>query len=154
MDADFSHRPQDLPSLLRALENPKTDAVVGSRYIRGGQIENWSFFRRMLSQMGSLYSSILLKASLKDWTGGFNAWKRKVISQIHSHDMESQGYVFQIELKLRALHGGFRVVEVPICFACRRAGLSKMSSSIVWEAIFRVWQIRGRVRSSYRNLNK
>ena len=154
MDADFSHRPQDLPSLLNPLTNPnpqagadvvKADAVVGSRYIRGGQVENWTFFRRTLSQLGSLYSSLILSPALKDWTGGFNAWKREVLSELDLEDISSQGYVFQIELKGRALHRGFKLVEAPICFACRRAGTSKMSSSIIWEALFRVWQIRRKV---------
>ena len=147
MDADFSHRPQDLPLLLSPLENPQinADAVVGSRYISGGQVENWSLFRRALSQMGSLYSSLILSATLKDWTGGFNAWKREVLSKLDLQAMGSQGYVFQIELKGRALHRGFKVVEAPICFACRRAGVSKMSPFIVWEALFKVWQIRHKV---------
>lgn len=140
MDADFSHRPQDLVVLLEKLET--SDFVVGSRYTAGGSTVNWGLLRKIISRGGSLYSRIILNFPLRDWTGGFNGWKREVLQRINLDSIKSNGYSFQIELKYRALRCGFRGFEVPIVFEDRRVGQSKMSSKIVIEAFYRVWKIR------------
>lgn len=140
MDADFSHRPQDLVKILAAL--PDADFVVGSRYVRGGSTLNWGLARKIISRGGSLYSRLILGYPLRDWTGGFNAWKKPVLEGIDYRSVKSNGYSFQIELKYRALKAGFRGTEVPILFEDRRVGSSKMSLRIVLEAFYRVWMMR------------
>jgi len=140
MDADFSHRPEDL---LRVLDHMSTcDFIVGSRYVPGGQTVNWGLLRKIISRGGGIYSRIILGFPLKDWTGGFNAWKKEVLIRIGLDSVLSNGYSFQIELKYRALKNGFHGVEVPIVFEDRRVGQSKMSLDIVLEAFYRVWKIR------------
>ena len=140
MDADFSHRPEDLLKVIQALN--EFDFVVGSRWVSGGRTENWGMGRIAISRGGSFYSRMILGFPLRDWTGGFNAWHAKVLRGIHLETVRSNGYSFQIELKFRALRGGFKVKEVPIVFADRRVGQSKMSTRIVLEALHRVWSIR------------
>lgn len=142
MDADFSHRPEDLSSLIKTAQNPSVDFVIGSRYVRGGQTENWSFLRKLISRGGSLYSRLILGFPIRDWTGGFNGWKAPVLKAIGLEGVQSNGYSFQIELKYKASRAGFQVQEVPILFADRRVGQSKMSLKIVLEAFYRVWLIR------------
>ncbi len=140
MDADFSHRPEDLLKLLE--HRGRTDFVVGSRYVPGGQTKNWGLLRKIISRGGSLYSQIILGYPIQDWTGGFNGWSRPVLERIKLDTVKSNGYSFQIELKYRALKNGFKGIEVPILFEDRRVGQSKMSFKIVIEAFFRVWKIR------------
>ena len=140
MDADFSHRPQDLPKLLAALG--ANDFVMGSRYVRGGSTVNWGLIRKIISRGGGIYSSLILGYPIKDWTGGFNAWKAEVLRKIGLEKVQSNGYSFQIELKYRASCEQFKGVEVPIVFEDRRVGQSKMSLKIVLEAFYRVWMIR------------
>lgn len=140
MDADFSHRPEDLPKLLEALT--RHDFVVGSRYVAGGATKNWGVLRKIISRGGGLYSRLILGYPLRDWTGGFNGWKAAVLKGIGLEKVESNGYSFQIELKYRALRKGFHGHEVPILFEDRRVGQSKMSLGIVLEAFYRVWLIR------------
>lgn len=140
MDADFSHRPQDLPLLLSALQ--KYDFAVGSRYVEGGSTKNWGILRKIISRGGSLYSRLILGFPLRDWTGGFNAWKAPVLRKIGLDAVKSNGYSFQIELKYKALKNGFAGTECPILFEDRRVGQSKMSPRIVLEAFYRVWLIR------------
>ncbi|MFZ4404503.1 MAG: polyprenol monophosphomannose synthase [Pseudobdellovibrionaceae bacterium] len=140
MDADFSHRPQDLSTILQDLVT--ADFVVGSRYVAGGQTVNWGLFRKIISKGGSLYSRWILGYPVKDWTGGFNAWKSQVLRAIDLSSVRSEGYSFQIELKYKALRKGFRGVESAIVFEDRRVGQSKMSLKIVLEAFYRVWLIR------------
>lgn len=141
MDADFSHRPEDLAKILKTFE-PGVDFVIGSRYVPGGSTVNWGLVRKIISRGGSLYSRIILGYPLRDWTGGFNAWTRKALETIQLEQVTSNGYSFQIELKYRALSGGAKGVESPIVFEDRRVGKSKMSVNIVLEAFYRVWQIR------------
>jgi dolichol-phosphate mannosyltransferase len=141
MDADFSHRPEDLAKILQRFE-PGVDFVIGSRYVPGGSTVNWGLVRKIISRGGSLYSRIILGYPLRDWTGGFNAWTRKALETIRLEQVTSNGYSFQIELKYRALSGGAKGVESPIVFEDRRVGKSKMSVNIVLEAFYRVWQIR------------
>ena len=140
MDADFSHRPQDLSTILAAL--PGYDFIVGSRYTAGGSTLNWGIFRKIISRGGSFYTRMILQYPLRDWTGGFNAWKLSCLNSIGLEKVRSNGYSFQIELKYRALLAGCRGQEVPILFEDRRVGQSKMSFNIVIEAFYRVWSLR------------
>jgi len=140
MDADFSHRPQDMVRLLEALA--AHDFVVGSRWVRGGATANWSLGRKIISRGGSFYARQILRFPLRDWTGGFNAWKAGTLQKIGLDSVRSEGYSFQIELKYRALRLGLNGTEIPIVFEDRRAGQSKMSSGIVFEALRRVWSMR------------
>lgn len=140
MDADFSHRVQDLAKIVEAI--PSADAVVGSRYIPGGSVANWTWYRKLISLGGSLYSTMILWERVKDWTGGFNAYKKEVLQSIGLESIKSEGYSFQIELKYRTIKKGFNLVEVPIRFEDRREGQSKMGMHIFVEALYRVWKIR------------
>jgi dolichol-phosphate mannosyltransferase len=136
MDCDFSHDPADVPRLIAATAD--ADVALGSRYVRGGRVENWGAGRRFVSRAGSLYAQVLLAASVRDLTGGFKCYRREVLERIDLDAVSSRGYAFQIETTYRALRAGYRVVEVPITFNDREAGASKMSRSIVLEAIWRV----------------
>ena len=118
------------------------DLVLGSRYVGGGHIENWDAWRRIVSRAGSLYAQVLLQAPVRDLTGGFKCYRRQVLERIDLGAVTARGYAFQIETTYRALRAGFRVVEVPITFTDREAGSSKMSRSIVLEAIWRVPLLR------------
>jgi dolichol-phosphate mannosyltransferase len=140
MDADCSHEPSALPMLLGA--SREADLVLGSRYVRGGATVHWGLGRRLLSRAGSLYACLVLRVPVKDLTGGFKCFRREVLESIDLGTVTSTGYAFQIELTYRALRRGFRVVEVPITFADRRVGKSKMSRAIVFEALWKVWAIR------------
>ncbi len=145
MDADFSHDPKELPSLIRGLKD--ADVVIGSRYVEGGSTENWHYFRKLISKAGSLYARTILGMSVRDLTGGFNAWTSDALHRIGLGTIRSEGYSFQIELKYRAYRAGLRLVEHPILFSERREGQSKMSSKIVVEALMRVWALRFRSES-------
>ena len=142
MDADFSHDPAHLPAFLAEIESGRSDVVCGSRYVEGGGVVNWGEDRLILSKLGSLYSQYWLRFDLHDWTGGFNAWSRTTLERLHLGTIRSKGYAFQIEMKYRALVLGLRVKEIPIVFQERRAGHSKMSGSIVKEAILGVARLR------------
>lgn len=143
MDADFSHRPEDLKVILEQFQTGSAvDFVIGSRYVPGGRTVNWGLMRKLISRGGSLYSRFILGFPVNDWTGGFNAWTRKALEAIRLSEVTSNGYSFQIELKFRALRAGCKGLESPIVFEDRRVGQSKMSMGIVVEAFFRVWQIR------------
>ncbi|MEP7225319.1 MAG: polyprenol monophosphomannose synthase [Actinomycetota bacterium] len=142
MDCDFSHDPADVPRLAAATED--ADLVLGSRYVQGGGTRNWGFVRRFISRGGSLYAQVLLQLGVRDLTGGFKCYRRKVLETIDVDGISSRGYAFQIETTYRSLRAGFRVVEVPITFADREVGGSKMSKSIVVEAIWRVPLLRTR----------
>ena len=133
MDADGSHAPEQLPRLLAALDD--ADVVLGSRWIRGGAVENWPLRREVLSRGATLYTQMALGVSLHDATGGYRAYRREVLEQIDVDAVGSQGYCFQIDLAWRAVRAGFRVVEVPITFAERERGQSKMSGDIIREAL-------------------
>ena len=140
MDADFSHRPDDLRRILESAG--KAHFVTGSRWIAGGLTLNWGLSRKIVSLGGSWYARMILGYPVADFTGGFNAWHRRVLESIDLRSVRSNGYSFQIELKYRALRQGWKGVEVPIVFEDRRAGQSKMSLRIVIEAIYRVWAMR------------
>jgi dolichol-phosphate mannosyltransferase len=139
MDCDFSHDPADVPRLIAATAD--ADVVLGSRYVPGGGTRNWNAIRRLISLGASLYTRILLMP-VRDPTGGFKCYRREVLERIDLDAIRSKGYAFQIETTYRALRADFRVVEVPITFAEREAGGSKMSRSIVLEAAWKVPALR------------
>jgi dolichol-phosphate mannosyltransferase len=141
MDCDFSHDPADVPRLIAAIE-AGADVALGSRYVAGGAVSNWGLLRRFVSAGGSLYARVLLGVKVRDLTGGFKCYRRRVLEAIDLDAIESRGYAFQIETTYRALRAGFRVVEIPITFADREAGGSKMSKTIVAEAIWKVPGLR------------
>ena len=141
MDCDFSHDPNDVPRLLAAVEGG-ADLALGSRYAPGGGVQNWGLLRRVISAGGSLYARVLLGVNVRDLTGGFKCYRRAVLERIDLDAVESKGYAFQIETTYRALRAGFKVVEVPITFADREVGGSKMSKAIVAEAIWKVPGLR------------
>jgi dolichol-phosphate mannosyltransferase len=140
MDADFSHDPADVTRLIAAAR--EADLVLGSRYVPGGGTENWGRIRRFVSAVGSLYSRLLLGVPVRDLTGGFKCYRRKVLETIDLEGITSRGYAFQIETTYRALRAGFRVVEIPITFADRELGGSKMSRGIVLEGFWKVPVLR------------
>jgi dolichol-phosphate mannosyltransferase len=140
MDADFSHDPKYLPGMLEAARG--ADLVLGSRNIPGGGTVNWGVGRKIISRGGSLYARTILGIPVRDLTGGFKCFHRKVLESIELSTVECSGYAFQIELTFRTLRKGFRVVEIPIVFVDRRVGQSKMSKRIVLEALGKVWSIR------------
>jgi dolichol-phosphate mannosyltransferase len=140
MDCDRSHDPADVLRLRTAAEN--ADLVLGSRYVEGGTIRNWGRVRRLVSAGGSLYARLVLGVRVRDLTGGFKCYRRRVLEEIDLDAVRSRGYAFQIETTYRALRAGFRVVEVPITFVDREVGGSKMSRSIVLEAIWKVPALR------------
>jgi dolichol-phosphate mannosyltransferase len=140
MDCDRSHDPRDVPRLRAAAQD--ADLVLGSRYVDGGAIRNWGLVRRFVSAGGSLYARLVLGVPVRDLTGGFKCYRRRVLEDIDLDAVRSRGYAFQIETTYRALRAGFRVVEVPITFVDREVGGSKMSRSIVLEAIWKVPALR------------
>jgi len=141
MDADFSHDPRYLPGML-ARARAEADLVLGSRYVPGGGTVDWGLGRKLISRGGSFYARTILGVSVRDLTGGFKCFRREVLEAIDLASVECSGYSFQIELTFRALRAGFRVAELPIVFADRRVGQSKMSRRIVLEAIRKVWSMR------------
>ena len=140
MDCDFSHDPSDVPRLIAAASD--ADLVLGSRYVAGGGTENWSFLRRFVSRGGCMYAQVLLGVRVRDLTGGFKCFRRATLEAIDLGALSAHGYAFQIETTYRVLRKGLRVQEVPIRFVERRAGASKMTGSIVAEAIWKVPLLR------------
>jgi dolichol-phosphate mannosyltransferase len=154
MDADCSHAPEQLPDLLAALRD--ADLVLGSRWVPGGSVVDWPASRMLLSRAGNAYARLLLGVPVRDATGGYRAYRRAVLEAVALDDVASQGYCFQVDLVWRAWRAGFRVVEVPIRFTERVAGVSKMNRSIVAEALWQVtlWGLRsGRSRRARRTLS-
>ena len=140
MDCDFSHDPEDLPRLVTATQD--ADLALGSRYVKGGGTSNWGLGRRIVSRFGSLYARVLLGVGIRDLTGGFKCFRRVVLEDIGLERITTKGYAFQIEMTYRALRKGARVVEVPIIFAERETGTSKMTRGIVFEAMTKVPALR------------
>jgi dolichol-phosphate mannosyltransferase len=143
MDCDFSHDPAAVPSLIAACD-AGADLALGSRYVPGGSTVNWGLGRRLVSRGGSLYARTMLGVSVRDLTGGFKCFRRTALEAIDLEAIAARGYGFQIEGTYRVLRKGLRVVEVPITFADRRVGASKMSGSIVVEAMLQVPLLRYR----------
>ncbi len=142
MDADFSHDPITLPALIAPVTAGSADLVIGSRYVPGGGVRDWGIGRRILSRGGSLFARVVLRLRPHDLTGGFKAWRADTLSAVPFAGVHAGGYVFQIEMTFRADRHGARIAEVPIVFADRRVGQSKMSRRIVVEALIVVVKLR------------
>jgi dolichol-phosphate mannosyltransferase len=140
MDSDFSHDPADLPRLIAASQ--AADLVLGSRYVPGGGVTSWGWLRRLLSRGGSAYARILLGVPVRDLTGGFKCFHRRVLEAIELENVHADGYGFQIELTYKAVRAGFKVAEVPILFRERSVGQSKMTARIALEAVWKVPLLR------------
>jgi dolichol-phosphate mannosyltransferase len=142
MDADWSHDPAVLPSLLRPITDGDADLVIGSRYVKGGRVLDWGIGRRFVSRGGSIFARTVLALQPHDLTGGFKAWRAATLGGIPFDGVHAGGYVFQIEMTHRASRAGARVTEVPITFQDRRVGRSKMSRKIIIEALVVVLRLR------------
>jgi len=140
MDADFSHDPKYVPDFLSAIED--NDLVLGSRYISGVNVINWPMKRLLLSYYANVYTRIVTGLPVRDGTGGFKCFRREVLEAVDLDAVRSNGYIFQIEVSMRVWKKGFRIKEIPIVFADRERGTSKMSKDIVREAIWKVWYLR------------
>ena len=140
MDADMSHHPKEVPLMIELLKN--NDLVIGSRYINGISVVNWPLKRLFLSYGASVYTRAITGMPIKDATGGFKAWKASTLSAIDLKGVRSSGYSFQIEMNFRTWHKGYKLVEHPIIFIDRTVGESKMSKSIMFEAVWMVWRLR------------
>jgi dolichol-phosphate mannosyltransferase len=142
MDADWSHDPAVLPTLVAPIVDGRADLVIGSRYVRGGAVLDWGLGRRLISRLGSQFARTVLSLRPHDLTGGFKAWRAETLAAIPFDGVHAGGYVFQIEMTYRASRGGARVTEVPITFQDRRVGRSKMSRRIIVEALLVVVRLR------------
>lgn len=142
MDADFSHNPEDLERLYISCVHDGADMSVGSRYCKGGKVENWPFIRWLMSYFASVYVRTVLWINVKDTTAGFKCYKRKVLETIDLNNIKFVGYAFQIEMKYTAILHGFKIKEVPIKFVDRQFGVSKMSIRIFKEAFWGVFKMR------------
>lgn len=142
MDADFSHKPTDLPRFLEALAQTGADLCLGSRRVTGGGTVNWGIGRQIISAGGSFYARTILGIDVRDVTGGFKCFRRKVLETLPLDEIRSSGYGFQIELTYRAILKGFKVIEIPIIFEDRRVGTSKMSRAVFLEALGMVVRLR------------
>jgi dolichol-phosphate mannosyltransferase len=140
MDADFSHDPTEISKLIEAMDD--CDLVLGSRYIHGVTVVNWPLSRLILSYMANVYTRVVTGLPVRDATGGFKAFRRKVLETIDLSKVHSDGYSFQIEMSYLAWRRGFKIKEIPITFVDRRVGISKMSRRIIWEAVWLVWRLR------------
>jgi dolichol-phosphate mannosyltransferase len=140
MDADFSHDPDALGQFLENITD--VDIVLGSRYLHGVTVVNWPLSRLILSYSANLYTRIVTGLPLMDATGGFKCFRRRALEGIKLDRVKSEGYSFQIEMSFRCWKRGFKIKEIPIIFVDRRAGVSKMSRKIIWEAAFMVWRLR------------
>lgn len=139
MDADFSHDPKYIKEFQQAIED--NDLVIGSRYCNGISIVNWPISRLLLSYFASIYVRIITGMPIKDPTGGFKCFRREVLERLDLKRIKSNGYGFQIEMNFYVWRGGFRIKEIPILFIERRAGTSKMSRRIIFEAVIEVWKL-------------
>ena len=140
MDADFSHDPMVILQMLDEIED--SDLIIGSRYIKGVNVINWPMQRLLLSYFANKYTKVVTGLPVKDATGGFKCFRRKVLENINLNSIHSNGYSFQIEMNFKAWKKGFRIKEIPIIFYERVEGASKMSKKIVHEAVFMVWKLR------------
>jgi dolichol-phosphate mannosyltransferase len=140
MDADFSHNPSEIPNFLKAIK--ENDLVLGSRYVDGVRVLNWPMRRLLLSFFASVYTRLITGMPIRDATGGFKCFRRKVLESIDLDKVQSNGYSFQIEMTFKAYKKGFKIKEIPIVFMDRVKGTSKMSKKIVYEAVFMVWKLR------------
>ena len=140
MDADFSHDPSYIPTMLKEIETH--DVVIGSRNVPGGGVEGWGWLRNFISKGGSRYARTVLGCPVEDLTGGYNMWTKSALEKIDLSSVISRGFSFQVEMKFRAYTRGCRIKEIPIIFVDRKLGKSKMSKKIFMEALVNVWKIR------------
>ncbi|MDQ2720873.1 MAG: polyprenol monophosphomannose synthase [Bacteroidota bacterium] len=155
MDADFSHNPVDLDKLYKACKNDKSDVAIGSRYVKGGKVENWPWIRVGISKGASFYTRLITRMPVKDPTAGFVCYRREVLEAINLDKISFVGYAFQIEMKFAAWKLGFEIAEVPITFIDRRFGISKMNKGIVKEGILGVLKLKWMsMFKNYRSLVK
>jgi dolichol-phosphate mannosyltransferase len=140
MDADFSHDPASIGDFLKAAE--EADVVLGSRYLHGVTVVHWPLRRLILSYAANVYTRLITGLPVRDATGGFKCFRRRALEAIDLDYVRSDGYSFQIEMSYKIWRKGFRIVEIPITFVDRRAGVSKMNRRIVWEAAWMVWRLR------------
>lgn len=140
MDADFSHNPEEIPKMIEKL--PDYDVIIGSRYVKGGRIENWNWKRRFLSRFANFYARIILGMPIKDMTAGFMCFRKNILEDIDLNSIKSEGYAFLVELKYEMFKKGYKTFEHPIIFKERREGQSKMSFKNIWEAVFIPWKLR------------
>lgn len=140
MDADFSHDPHEIPKFIEAAE--EADLIIGSRYITEGDTLNWPLRRRLLSQLGNLYAHLVTGMSVKDATSGYRCFRRVLLEQLDFDRIASNGYAFQVEIAFRVWKLGLRIREIPIVFADRVAGQSKLDRHIIWEALWGIWRLR------------
>ncbi|ACQ80320.1 Dolichyl-phosphate beta-D-mannosyltransferase [Beutenbergia cavernae DSM 12333] len=156
MDADGSHRPEQLPELLYAATSTGADLVIGSRWVRGGEVVNWPLRRQVLSRGASTYARLALGVPVRDVTAGFRVFPARTLRRLHLDSVQSQGYCFQVDLTWRVHRGGGRIVEVPVSFVERTAGESKMSRAIVVEALMNVtaWGAEYRAAQAVRGVRR
>ncbi len=140
MDADFSHDPDAIGDFVKAAES--ADVVLGSRYLHGVTVVNWPLRRLILSYSANVYTRIITGLPVRDATGGFKCFRRKALESVDLDRVHSDGYAFQIEMSYKCWRKGFKIMEIPITFVDRRAGVSKMNRKIVWEAAGMVWRLR------------
>jgi dolichol-phosphate mannosyltransferase len=140
MDADFSHDPASIGEFLSYAQN--TDVVLGSRYLNGVTVVNWPISRLILSYLANRYTRWITGMPINDATGGFKCFRRRALEAIRLDRVQSDGYAFQIEMSFKCFRKGFKLVEIPILFVDRRAGVSKMNRRIIWEAAWLVWRLR------------
>lgn len=142
MDADFSHPVEKLAALYETIQN--YDMVIGSRYVAGGKLdETWPFWRKLLSGFGNFYARTILGMKIRDVTGGFKLWRKTTLQGLPLDKIKSNGYVFQVEMNYTTSKLGYRIAEIPIYFAERRLGMSKMSFKVQYEAAIRTWKLLG-----------
>ena len=140
MDADFSHDPEEIPEMINKLS--ECDMVIGSRYVPGGDIENWNWRRRLLSRFANFYVKTILGTPINDMTTGFMCLRKSILDKINLDSIKSDGYAFLVELKYKIFKAGYKIYEHPITFVERREGQSKMSFKNIWEAVFLPWKLR------------
>jgi len=138
MDADLSHQPEELMEMIRPIAEGSADLTIGTRWMPGGKIVNWPLSRQFISRAGTTYARLVLGIKFRDITSGYRVFRSAVLRSINLEKVESKGYGFQIEMALETLRNGFRIQEVPITFVERADGVSKMSKSIVLEALWKV----------------
>ena len=147
MDCDFSHSPTYIPQMLTAMQTHNADVIVGSRYVVGGSLdEGWSWWRRLMSWWANIYSRMILGLRTRDMTAGFKLWKRQALLNIGLQNVRSNGYSFQVEMAYLSEKLGYRIIELPIHFADRRIGKSKLDIPVKLESAWRTWQIGWRYR--------
>jgi dolichol-phosphate mannosyltransferase len=140
MDADFSHDPVSIGNFLEAVKDH--DVVLGSRYLDGVTVVHWPLSRLILSYSANVYTRLITGLPVRDATGGYKCFRRRALEAVNLDQVKSDGYAFQIEMSYKIWRKGFKIVEIPITFVDRRAGVSKMNNRIVWEAAWMVWRLR------------